>query len=53
MLTWLGNLLEKFQDSLALAKVWLDTQSNFTNRELVLGGTVAVGAFHLALYLKG
>jgi|TARA_R100000482_G_scaffold120706_2_gene66221 hypothetical protein len=51
MLTWLGNLLEKFQDSLALAKVWLDTQSNFKNREIVLGGTVAVVALLLALLI--
>ena len=51
MLTWLGNLLEKFQDSLALAKVWLDTQSNFKNREIVLGGAVAVVALLLALLI--
>lgn len=51
MLTWLSAMLEKFQDSLAVAKAWLDTRSNFKNRKIVLGGAVAVIALFLALLI--
>lgn len=51
MLTWLSVMLEKIQNSLAVAKEWLDTKSNFKNREIVLGGAAAVIALLLALLI--